>query len=236
MDVVSTSPDAVNRTRALAISLGVRWIAPGERSNADLSLVVESRGLSLRDNRDRRTRSLCISFEQHGSPSRKQLLGRAVGRKTRSIADATTGWGEDAFRLCAMGYTVTAIERSPVMIALLKDAADRARRSGGNTVPDILATDAIEFLSTHEDRWDCVYLDPMFPPKRRSSTLAKRPMRLLRELVGDDSDRQRLFEAAGIAARKRVVVKRPDHSAPVFGKPAEVLKGKLVCYDVYLKT
>ncbi len=73
----------------------------------------------------------------------------------------------------------------------------------------------------------------MFPPKRRASTLAKRPLRLLRELAGDDLDKERLFRAALTAAVRRVVVKRPDDGAPVFGAPAETVSGKLVCYDVY---
>lgn len=230
------SADNSNRARELAASLGLDWAGPGEPSNADLSLVVESDGLSLHDNRNRRTRPLRIGFRENESPSKKQLLGRAVGRKTRSVVDATAGWGDDSRRLCAMGYLVTAIERNPVIAALLIDAVERARITGLDSLPEVIAADAIEFLSSRESGWDCIYLDPMFPPKRRSSTLARRSMRLLRELVGDDPDRHRLFDAAGIAAGKRVVVKRPDRSAPVFGEPSETVEGKLVCYDVYLKT
>jgi 16S rRNA (guanine1516-N2)-methyltransferase len=229
------SPDHARRARTLAGSLGLDCVDPGERSSADLLLMVEDGGLSLRDNRDRRTRPLRISFGENESRSKKQLLARAVGRRTRRVVDAAAGWGEDARRLSAMGYSVTAIERHPVIAAMLSDAAELARRVGRVAVPDIVTGDAITFLSSRENQWDCVYLDPMFPPKRRSSTLAKRPLRLLRELVGNDPDRRQLFDAAGIAAGKRVVVKRPDHSPPLFGKPSEVVKGRLVCYDVYLK-
>ncbi|MBS1270582.1 MAG: Ribosomal RNA small subunit methyltransferase J [Gammaproteobacteria bacterium] len=134
--------------------------------------------------------------------------------------------------MCAMGYKVTAVERNPFVAALLKDAAWRARRSEWCNVPRIVLGDAIQFLAGYPNQWDCVYIDPMFPPKRRASTLAKRPMRLLRELVGDDPDKRRLFDAADVAAMKRIVVKRPDCSAPIFGEPNEVISGKLVNYDV----
>lgn len=217
----------------LAAALGVVLTAPGEFPKADLSLTVEAGALFLRDNRSRGLKPLCIDLESPETPSKKQPLGRAVGRKTGTVVDATAGWGDDTRRLCAMGYSVTAIERNPVMAALLENAADRARLSGRDNIPDIVAGDAIEHLAAHPGRWDCVYLDPMFPPKPRASTLARRPMRLLRELAGDDADKPRLFEAARAGASKRIVVKRPDHAAPMFPGAAEVISGKLVCYDVY---
>lgn len=231
--VYASSEDA-SAARTRAESLGLSCSGPGGRSNADLSLVMANGVLSLRDNRDRRLKPLWADFEGSESPSKKQPLGRAVGRRTRTVIDATAGWGDDSRRLCAMGYRVTAVERNPIMAALLRDAVSRARHSGRSGVPEsVLSTDAIDFLARHPKRWDCVYLDPMFPPKPRASTLPRRAMRLLRELAGDDPDKHRLFEAARASAGKRVVVKRPDHGLPAFGRPCETVPGKLVCYDVY---
>lgn len=213
--------------------MGLAWVEPGKPGGtADLTLVLHNGGLSLRDNRHPRSRLLRADFEGAETASKKQPLGRAVGRRTRTIVDATAGWGEDARRLCAMGLTVTAVERNPVMSALLEDAASRAREAGRADVPRVVAADAIEYLAAHPQHWDCVYLDPMFPPKPRASTLSRRPLRLLRELTGDDPDKHALF-AAAITAGRRIVVKRPDYSGPVFGAPAQVVAGKLVCYDVY---
>lgn len=191
--------------------------------------------LSLRDNRGRGLKPLSIDLDAPASPSKKQPLGRAVGRRTRSVVDATAGWGDDAARLAAMGYSVTMLERNPIMAALLRNAVDRAAGRFGATRLQLVECDAVDHLGARTDAWDCVYLDPMFPPKRRASTLAKRPLRLLRELAGDDPDSDRLFEAAMRAASKRVVVKRPDHVAPLFGEPAETVAGKLVRYDVYFR-
>lgn len=221
---MTQSPPPVPATRERA--------AAGVPAGAGLSLVLRGGVLSLRDNRRRGSRLLSADFESPETPSKKQPLGQAVGRRTRTVVDATAGWGHDTRRLCAMGYVVTAIERNRLMAALLENAVVRARRSGHTGVPRIVAADAIAYLARRPAHWDCVYLDPMFPPKPRASTLARRPMRLLRELAGDDPDKDRLF-AAAITAAPRVVVKRPDRGGPVFGDPAEVVAGKLVCYDVY---
>lgn len=232
MVVAYASPPDAEAARAWAELLSVPCLGPAQHGGADLCLVVAGGVLSLRDNRGGRLRPLSIDFNAPAPASKKQLLGRAVGRKTRSVVDATAGWGEDARRLRAMGYRLTLLERNPVMTALLSNAA--ARAAGAGRAPmEVVAADAIDYLQARPRAWDCVYLDPMFPPKRRASTLAKRPLRLLRELTGDDLDKDRLFRAALIAAAKRVVVKRPDDSAPVFGAPAETVAGKLVRYDVY---
>lgn len=231
--VVYRSPDAAARARDLSSSLGVRCVGPGEDCGAEVAIEIDDGVIAIRDRRGRGLRPLRVDFEPRASPSKKQPLGRAVGRTTRTVLDATAGWGVDTRRLCAMGYSVTAVERHPVMAVLLEDAAGRAARVGISKVPRIVAADAIDYLAGRPGQWDCIYLDPMFPPKRRVSTLAKRPMRLLRDLAGDDPDRRQLFDAACASAARRVVVKRPDHSAPVFGDPGEIVAGKLVCYDVY---
>lgn len=230
------SPQDAPAARAWAAALDIPCAGVEELAGADLMLVMEQGVLSLRDNRGRGLKPLSIDFDTPEDPSKKQPLGQAVGRRTRTVVDATGGWGDDARRLRAMGYNVALVERNPLMAALLRNAALRASsHHPDRPVPEVVEDDAIEYLPAHPDGWDCVYLDPMFPPKRRSATLARRRMRLLRELAGDDPDRDRLFEAAMTAAARRVVVKRPDHGSPAFGEPAQTHAGKLVCYDVYFK-
>ena len=80
---------------------------------------------------------------------------------------------------------------------------------------------------------DVVYLDPMFPLRKRSA-LAKKEMRVLRRLVGDDEDAGELLEVARRAARRRVVVKRTPEAPPLAAAPTMSYRGKLVRYDVYL--
>ena len=165
--------------------------------------------------------------------SRRGPLAKAIGRKTRSVIDATAGWGQDMMLMWMMGYAVSAVERSKIMAALLLDGLRRYRQydlSGDR--PSFIVDDATSYLLDHSA--DCVYLDPMFPPKRKESALAKRPIRVLRELVGDDGDRHRLFQSAWRAARQRVVAKRPSYAEP-WQTPDHTFSGKLMCYDVYLK-
>lgn len=179
--------------------------------------------------------------EQRSWPAPKQgPLAHALGRKTKTVIDATTGWGQDALHIFRMGYELTCLERSPIMAELLADGFRRLSELDwmqrlALTPPALIRGNAIELLANLDSQPDCVYIDPMFPPKRKKSALAKKSMRVLRELLGDDADKQQLFDAAYSAAGKRVVVKSPDYAEPLGGKPTESFQGKLLRYDVYLK-
>ena len=179
--------------------------------------------------------------EQRSYPAPKEgAFAQAIGRKTKTVIDATTGWAQDSLCLFRMGYDVRCIERSPMMAALLTDAFERLARESWvkklELSPPILMTgNAIELLKNLETQPDCIYLDPMFSPKRKKSALSKKSMTILQELVGEDLDKTELFEAAFAATGKRVVVKSPDYAEPLGGKPSESFSGKLLRYDVYLK-
>jgi 16S rRNA (guanine1516-N2)-methyltransferase len=180
--------------------------------------------------------------EQRSYPAPKQgPLAQALGRKTKTVIDATTGWAQDSLHIFRMGYEVCCIERSPVMAELLKDGFRRLAQQDwminrNIEPPSLLTGNAIEVLTSLVDTPDCIYLDPMFPPKRKKSALAKKSMMVLRDLLGDDLDKELLFQAAMKAAGKRVVVKSPDYAEPLGGKPTESFQGKLLRYDVYLKS
>jgi 16S rRNA (guanine1516-N2)-methyltransferase len=179
--------------------------------------------------------------EQRSWPAPKQgALAQALGRKTRTIVDATTGWGQDGLHIFRMGYELLCIERSPVMAELLIDGFNRLAELDwmqrlNLQPPRLLNGNAIDLLTTLEIQPDCIYLDPMFPPKRKKSALAKKSMMILHDLLGDDEDKEQLFVAALRTAGKRVVVKSPDFAEPLGGKPNESFQGKLLRYDVYFK-
>jgi 16S rRNA (guanine1516-N2)-methyltransferase len=173
--------------------------------------------------------------------SKKQPIARAVGfgDRTKSaphVLDATAGFGEDAWLLASLGCTVTAVERHPVVAALLADGLRRA----GETMPQVAGRIRIVCANAHElmrsgdfdHAPDVVYLDPMFPTKRKSA-LERKPMRLLRRLVGPDEDAGELVQLARDVAQRRVVVKRPPHGPTLVDEPAAMHKGKSVRYDVY---
>jgi 16S rRNA (guanine1516-N2)-methyltransferase len=180
------------------------------------------------------------SGEQRSWPAPKQgALAQALGRKTTTVVDATTGWGQDSLAIFRMGYEVSCIERSPVMAELLADGFNRLAlldwvQRLQLQPPRLILGNAIDELVSLSSRPDCIYLDPMFPPKRKKSALAKKSMMVLRDLLGDDEDKELLFTAALKAAGKRVVVKSPDYAQPLGGKPDVSFQGKLLRYDVYL--
>ena len=167
-------------------------------------------------------------------------LSQAMGRKTRTIIDATAGWGEDALRFCAQGYQVTCVERQPIFALLLNDAMRVLGesywvRKYSVSVPVVMCGEAIELLGDGELLADCVYLDPMFPPKRKSSALTNKRLALLHRMVGEDSDANTLVEVSA-GHYPRTVVKRPTYAEPLWRKPDEQFKGKLIRYDVYFQT
>lgn len=240
--VTADSAGLNERAAEVAHELGLPLAAAGD-SGFDLRLVVTAVRLELRDGRDPRLGPVYVDFSHldlrpySANLSRRQPLARAFGKKTRRIVDATAGYGQDALLLALMGFHVTAIERSPAVAALARDGLARLAALTG-TAPtgrlELVTGDARLLLGALAPPPDAIYLDPMFPPKRRKSAAVKKEMRLLRELVGDDADAVPLLEISRTIARDRVVVKRPDDAPPLAPGPSMSLKGKLVRYDVYL--
>jgi 16S rRNA (guanine1516-N2)-methyltransferase len=199
----------------------------------DLLLAWTGTRLELRDNRDPRVGAVYVDFaraaRQRTLVARDPLV-RAIGRQTRFVVDATLGLAGDAYLLARYGYEVLGIERNPALVALIDDALVRAGQAVGLR---LMTGDARSILPSLDPAPDVVYMDPMFPPKRRASSAVRKELRLLRLLVGEDIDAQELFNVARRVARQRVVVKRPDHAPPLEANPTVSYGGKLVRYDVY---
>lgn len=168
-----------------------------------------------------------------------QPLIRAIGKCCKSVVDATAGMGQDSFALAVFGHSVIACERSDKIAALLINALQRVQ--GDEDLNELLGdrlrvvhVDAISELNALQVKPDVVYLDPMYPPRRKKSALAKKEMQVLRTLVGDDADAKQLFEVARKIAAERVVVKRPVYAEPLVARPSMSYESKLVRFDVYL--
>ncbi|WP_445370399.1 class I SAM-dependent methyltransferase [Methylomonas sp. HW2-6] len=212
----------------------------------DIFLAYRDGCLKLLDRQNLKKGGLAVEIdprpgEQHSYPApKKDLLAQAVGKKSHTVVDATCGWAQDSLALFRMGYQVTCLERSPVIAALIEDGFERLAQKDWVLrrelkPPTLLVGNAIELLMNLPEAPDCIYLDPMFPAKRKQSAATRKSMAILRDILGDDLDRQQLFDAAWAATGKRVVVKSPDYAEPLGGKPSESLQGKLLRYDVYLK-
>lgn len=176
-----------------------------------------------------------------GIRRRTHPLARAVGRDAPlpDVLDGTAGLGRDAFVLACLGYTVTAVERAPVIHALFADGLARllADPRGRQLVGDRLTLHrgACEEWLARNPPPTVVYLDPMFPPRKKSA-LVKKEMQLFQRLLGQEDNGSALLAAAREVATRRVVVKRPVWADPLAGDADYSVTGAKVRFDVYLKT
>lgn len=170
---------------------------------------------------------------------RQQAIAKAIGLKrgySPRIFDGTPGLGRDAFILASLGCKVIMCERNPVIHALLADGLRRLQSTSGatNISLSLQAGQSMNYLKNISEAIDVIYLDPMYP-HRTKSALVKKEMRILRKLVGDDSDFDHLFELALKTAHKRVVIKRPKTAEPI-GKmpPSHCIESRKTRFDVYI--
>jgi 16S rRNA (guanine1516-N2)-methyltransferase len=169
----------------------------------------------------------------------RELLVRAArvrGVDAPTAVDATAGLGEDALLLAAAGFAVTLCERDPVIAALLADTLLRAREderlSKVAARMRLVEGDAIETLAALDEAPDVVFLDPMFPERRRRASTNKK-LQLFQVLERPCEDEDALMAAALAAHPRKVVVKRPLKGPHLAGvKPSSSLAGKVVRYDV----
>lgn len=170
---------------------------------------------------------------------KKEALARAGGlkhNKKMKIVDATAGLAQDSFILACLGFDVTLLERSPLIHALITDGMKRANKEPSIQHLHLIQADAITWLSQCKpaDRPDLIYLDPMFP-QRKKSALTKLEMRVFHDIIGDDLDAEALLAAALACATQRIVVKRPRLAASLKGPaPHFSFIGKSSRFDVYL--
>ncbi|MCF7970420.1 MAG: class I SAM-dependent methyltransferase [Methylococcaceae bacterium] len=245
--VLHNADYALDASQALADRLAVPlYFSADKKTPEDFFLSWRDGCLKLLDKELLKKGGLTVDIEprngeQRSWPAPKDgALAHAIGRKTKTVVDATTGWAQDSLHIFRMGYELRCIERSPIMLALLSDAFERLEQLDwvqrlNLSAPKLIAGNAIEVLAGLTEAPECIYIDPMFPPKRKKSALPKKSMLILRDLLGDDMDKEALFSAAMQTTAKKVVVKSPDYAEPLGGEPSESFKGKLLRYDVYLK-
>ncbi len=176
------------------------------------------------------------AMHRHKYGQGKETILKACGVKAGrrpTILDATAGLGGDAFILATAGCDVLMLERSPIIAALLQDACQRLAMSDTSCALRFLQEDALCYLEQHRQSVDVIYLDPMYPDLA-STALPRKEMRLLRDVVGSDDDVSALFHAACLAARSRVVVKRPNKAPPIAQNPTMSFPGSSTRFDVYI--
>ena len=172
---------------------------------------------------------------------RGQNLAKAVGmkfNKNRNIIDATAGLGYDSFILASLGANVTLIERSQKMHTVLQNGIDEGISFGGEIEKivnrmELLFGDSKDILPKLTP--EVIMIDTMYKDRKKTA-LVKNNMRLVREIVGPDSDYIELLKIALNCAKNRVVLKQPRYAEPIkeITKCSHQILGKTIRYDVFM--
>lgn len=244
MRILTEGQDYTDRAMELAERLGAEiCMRTEEMSGDERYLLLDKDGLSLVQG----NMKLCGDFRQMkrrvlGGRLQHEKLLRAVRFKEdvhgMLAVDATAGLGEDSFILAAAGFSVLMCEYNPIIFELLRDALDRAQRD-----PDIgeiarrmelREGSSIDILGTLGWKPDVIYLDPMFPAKKKSGISTKK-LQMFQKLETPCANEEELLLAAFAADPRRIVVKRPIRGEPLAGKkPGFSIDCRNVRYDCHV--
>lgn len=220
-------------------------------------LRIDQQGLSLMSNISSVGQTLVaptrVDFLDAGLQYRRLTSGKSQGiakaiglnkLKSPTVLDATAGLGKDAFILASLGCSVTLLERSPIIYALLEDGFRRGLNSSDNEVKQVLNTMTLANMDSNHwfekislgkiENPDVIYLDPMFPSRTKSAKV-KKDISLLQQVLGTDEDFGELLSAARECAKHRVVVKRPGKKTKDSDpKPDFQIEGRSTHFDVFV--
>ena len=170
----------------------------------------------------------------------ESLIKKAIGKNKGQlkIFDATAGSLIDTIIFLKLGHKVVACEQSKILYRLLNDAILRAKKEYDffdNL--SFINSDSAVIIDSYLDS-DIFYFDPMFEKVKqnikRSGTLQKIGNVLSFEKLEDTS--AQIFDHMLKKKYKKVIVKRPIKSNPLYEKINYQVKGKAIRYDVYVKT
>lgn len=168
--------------------------------------------------------------------ARACLLAKAGADTPLTILDATAGLARDAWVLVQLGAQVTLNERQPMVHELLADALQRLYTAQPDYQTRLQLAPATPLNEFPAASFDVVYLDPMYPKgDRKQKAAVKKDMQMFQHLVGSDLDADELLAPALCIARKRVVVKRPQHAEFLAQQqPSHQILSKKHRFDIYV--
>ena len=170
----------------------------------------------------------------------ESLIKKAIGKNKAQlkIFDATAGSLIDTIIFLKLGHEVVACEQSKILYRLLNDAILRAKKEYDFFENlSFINSDSAVIIDSYLDS-DIFYFDPMFEEAKqntkRSGTLQKIGNVLSFEKLEDTG--AQIFDHMLKKKYKKVIVKRPIKSNPLYEKINYQVKGKAIRYDVYVKT
>lgn len=186
-----------------------------------------------------------ILYRLRSMRPKTQPLAKALGLAKNDVSrvfDMCFGFGIDALSIAQWGCDVVGFERNRTIFSLSFSALEELGKS--EHPHSALAhriklryVDALEFLRSAVNEVqteDVIYLDPMYNLDTKGSAKPKKRMQFLRELVGEDSDRETLLELALASPARRVVLKGPPKSKPEI-EPTHSLLEKTASWHIYTK-
>jgi len=246
-----TPLDSPNAEVNKLISSGVYQVIDSV-SNESAYLSYEDQALTIQAHVLNKKLSLSIDFSAGKSKHRrlygggkKQPLAKSCGLDKHpewTILDATGGIGRDTFVLASLGANVTLCEQHPALFGLLVDAQGRAEEDADAALimnrMNCYHQDSINYLKMvlagDYAVPDVIYLDPMYPERKKSASI-KKEMQILQQLVGHSADDGALLDVALRVAGHRVVVKRPKSAQAISCQAASYTVGSVnTRYDVYV--
>jgi len=215
------------KAAALARELQAPLLSSHDQTDrVEIILHVDRQGLSLCAPRISATPLRISPTTDAQTANTQHPLAKAIGLQkypSPRVLDATAGLGQDAMLLDQLGCRMLLIERHPALYHMLKSTL---------TLP-VVHANAISWLPKAKQFFDIIYLDPMFPARKKSA-LVKKNCQLLQKLLGADNDADALLTVAAQYADKRVVVKR-SKQAPHLQNiiPNGQVKTRTIRFDIY---
>ncbi|MFK8050244.1 MAG: class I SAM-dependent methyltransferase [Halioglobus sp.] len=258
IDVLVAARDDVSEAwaKSLADRLNLRllpsFVSPQSVQESAILLVASEGGLFLQLAGKNAPGPVSVDFGDPAMRHRRrsgqnEMLGRAVGvgkKAELSILDATAGLARDSFVMADLGCHVQLCERHPIISELLAAGLEKALKSGDEWLSSVarrlqlFPDDARQIDTSLLREIDVIYLDPMFPARKKSANV-KKEMALFQFLLDEtksESDADDLLIWSLEQEVARVVVKRPAKASLLAGrKPAHTITGKSVRYDVYVR-
>lgn len=164
----------------------------------------------------------------------QDTLAKVVGRN-KSVLDGTAGLCRDAVHLARLGNFVTALERNSILYASVSRALALYKGANPKVKIDLIHSELVAWLKDHKS-YDVIYLDPMFPLKKKSAKPGKESQ-LLQKLcvIPTANEEKNMIEACLSSRIRRTVIKRPLYSDFFADRePHHSVEGKSIRYDVYL--
>ena len=182
----------------------------------------------------------CADYRARGG---KEYLPKCFKNlENKTIYDLTAGWGRDSWLLAYRGFSIIMVEKNPYLYSLLKQGLDLANKnpkiSNISQRMKIIFSNSLDFLKNNNvEKNSAIYLDPMYPEKKKNALVKKRMQILHLLLENEEENNNNLLLYAQKTWAKKIIVKRPKNAEFLAKiKPNSFITSPNTRYDIYCNT